>query len=105
MPLSRFEPVKPDIWCEDRWREDALTDAKRKAYDQVARSGLICPMGIVRERGRLVVRYLSAVPHEWGRWMSLNRPVRLGIGLDGLIPFCVHKSAPAGDLARLRELR
>lgn len=65
MPLNMFEPVRPHIWCADRWWPEALTDAKRAAYDQAARSGLIRPMGVVRDRGRLVVRYLSQIPHSW----------------------------------------
>lgn len=62
-----FDRAPPSVECVDVWHPGTLTWAARQAYDALAAQGRIRLIRAARDRttGRIAVRYLSDVPHEW----------------------------------------
>lgn len=66
--MQGFARVVPDIPVCDIWPEQKLTKGMMEAYrdlDAAKRIMIKYPIKYLKDRGRVMIEYLSPVPEEW----------------------------------------
>ena len=65
--VSQFSPAPVDVECVDTWHPGTLSETCMHAYKLLETEGAlqITKVSISKYTGRVDVRYLTQIPHEW----------------------------------------
>ena len=83
-PLVPVTPADCNRPCVDTWRLEQLRDTAMRAYLGLERRGQIVmryPVRIFQKSGRVEIRYLAALPHEWTLEELARTEEKIGGGL------------------------